>query len=108
TYLQLCSVDWKLCPVSSTSISPNSCLPAITYKNTLVESGLWSIVQFLKKEGYDLDAELDKEQQSQSAAYFSLVQDSLVDSLLFSWYLVSENFADAIRPRLAKMFGFPL
>ncbi|KAJ1878875.1 hypothetical protein LPJ57_003160 [Coemansia sp. RSA 486] len=108
TYLQLCNAEWKLCPTSNAGISPNSCLPAITYKNTVVESGIWSIVQFLKKEGYDLDAKLDEEQLAQSAAYISLVQDSLVDSLLFSWYLVSENFADAIRPRLAKMFGFPL
>ncbi|KAJ1820987.1 hypothetical protein LPJ56_001235 [Coemansia sp. RSA 2599] len=107
-YLQLCKAEWKLCPVSSAGISPNNCLPAITYKNTHIESGVWSIVQFLKKEGHDLDAGLDEEQLSQSTAYISLVQDSLVDSLLFSWYLVSENFADAIRPRLAKMFKFPL
>ncbi|KAJ2784340.1 hypothetical protein GGI15_002287 [Coemansia interrupta] len=107
-YMQLCKVEWKLHRTSNTAISPNSCLPALVYNNTLVESGFWRIVQFLKSEGYDLNSRLDSQQLSQSTAYISLIQDSLVDALLFSWYMVSENFADTIRPRMAKTFGFPL
>ncbi|KAJ2371060.1 hypothetical protein IW150_004777 [Coemansia sp. RSA 2607] len=107
-YMQLCKVEWKLHRTSNTAISPNNCLPAIVYNNTHVESGFWRIVQFLKNEGFDLNSRLDSQQLSQSTAYISLIQDCLVDALLFSWYLVSENFADAIRPRMAKSFGFPL
>ncbi|KAJ2825545.1 hypothetical protein GGI24_003128 [Coemansia furcata] len=107
-YLQLSNAEWQLHNVSSTSVSPNNCLPALTCGQAVIESGFWRIVEFLKSEGYDLNADLDEEQLSQSTAYISLVQDSLVDALLFSWYLVSENFAEAIRPRLAKLFGFPL
>ncbi|KAJ2746931.1 hypothetical protein GGI20_000918 [Coemansia sp. BCRC 34301] len=107
-YLQLCKAKWQLHSVSSTSVSPNNCLPALTCGQAVVESGFWRIVEFLKREGYDLNAELDEEQLSQSTAYASMVQDGLVDALLFSWYLVSENFAEAIRPCLAKLFGFPL
>ncbi|KAJ2898617.1 hypothetical protein GGI21_004852, partial [Coemansia aciculifera] len=107
-YLQLSKAEWQLHSVSSTSISPNNCLPVLTCGQAVVESGFWRIVAFLKSEGYDLNADLDEEQLSQSTAYISMVQDSLVDALLFSWYLVSENFAEAIRPRLAKLFGFPL
>ncbi|KAJ1823883.1 hypothetical protein LPJ60_001217 [Coemansia sp. RSA 2675] len=107
-YLQLSQAEWQLHNVSSASVSPNNCLPALTCGQAVVESGFWRIVEFLKSEGYDLNADLDEEQQSQSTAYISMVQDSLVDALLFSWYLVSENFAESIRPRLAKLFGFPL
>ncbi|KAI8321833.1 hypothetical protein GQ54DRAFT_238038, partial [Martensiomyces pterosporus] len=88
-------------------VSPNGCLPALTYNNEVVESGFWHITEFLKREGYDLNEALDEEQKAQSVAYISLIQDSLSDALLFSWYLVSENFADAIRPRLARLFGLP-
>ncbi|KAJ2754723.1 hypothetical protein GGI19_002195 [Coemansia pectinata] len=108
TYLQLSKAEWQLHNVSSTSVSPNNCLPALTCGQAVIESGFWRIVEFLKSEGYDLNAGLDEEQLSQSTAYISLVQDSLVDALLFSWYLVSENFVESIRPRLAKLFGFPL
>ncbi|KAJ1906687.1 hypothetical protein LPJ81_001214 [Coemansia sp. IMI 209127] len=37
-----------------------------------------------------------------------MVQDGLIDAILFTWYLVPENFVQVIRPRLAKMFGLPL
>ncbi|KAJ2493296.1 hypothetical protein IWW37_000759 [Coemansia sp. RSA 2050] len=107
-YLRLSQAEWQLHNVSSASVSPNNCLPALTCGQAVVESGFWRIVEFLKSEGYDLNADLDEEQLSQSTAYISMVQDSLVDPLLFSWYLVSENFAESIRPRLAKLFGFPL
>ncbi|KAJ2583477.1 hypothetical protein GGH95_000979 [Coemansia sp. RSA 1836] len=107
-YLQLSKAEWQLHNVSSTSVSPNNCLPALTCGQAVVESGFWRIVEFLKSEGYDLNAGLDEEQLAQSTAYISIVQDCLVDALLFSWYLVSENFVEAIRPRLAKLFGFPL
>ncbi|KAJ1944947.1 hypothetical protein GGF37_001947 [Kickxella alabastrina] len=107
-YMQLSKVDWRLHQTNNTGISTNGCLPVVTFNNAVVESGFWRIVQFMKAEGHDLNSKLNEEQLSQSAAYISLVQDCLVDSLLFSWYLVSENFADMVRPRLAKMFGFPL
>ncbi|KAJ2552608.1 hypothetical protein IWW35_002249 [Coemansia sp. RSA 1878] len=107
-YLQLCKAEWQLCHVNSTGISQNGCLPALLYKDSTIESGFWRTVQFLKNQGYNLDADLDEEQISQSTAYISMIQDGLVDSLLFSWYLVSENFVEATRPRLAKLFGFPL
>ncbi|KAJ2617998.1 hypothetical protein H4S08_000078 [Coemansia sp. RSA 1365] len=73
-----------------------------------VESGFWPITQFLKQEGHDLDAGLDPEQLSQSVAYISMIQNGLGDALLFSWYSVSEDFVSAVRPQLAKLFGFPL
>ncbi|KAJ1956588.1 hypothetical protein GGI12_005268, partial [Dipsacomyces acuminosporus] len=106
-YLQLCKAEWQLSRAMSTGVSPTGCLPALVYENEVVESGFWHIVEFLKREGYDLDEGLDEEQRAQSIAYISLIQDSLVDALLFSWYLVSENFAEAIRPRLAKLIGLP-
>ncbi|KAJ2724183.1 hypothetical protein GGI07_002137 [Coemansia sp. Benny D115] len=107
-YMQLCKAEWRLNQVKNSAISPNGCLPAITCKGSMIESGLWNIVNFLKSEGYDLNLSLTDEQQSQTTAYVSLVQDCLADAILFSWYLVSENFADVIRPRLARLFGFPL
>ncbi|KAI7833460.1 hypothetical protein BX661DRAFT_140501 [Kickxella alabastrina] len=106
--MQLSKVDWRLHQTNNTGISTNGCLPVVTFNNAVVESGFWRIVQFMKAEGHDLNSKLNEEQLSQSTAYISLVQDCLIDSLLFSWYLVSENFADMVRPRLAKMFGFPL
>ncbi|KAJ2818304.1 hypothetical protein IWW50_005862, partial [Coemansia erecta] len=108
TYLQLCKAEWQLHQVNSTNVSRNGALPALVYNESTVESGFWRIVQLLKKQGYDLDASLDEEQLVQSTAYISMIQDGLVDALLFSWYLVPENFVEAIRPRLAKLFGFPL
>ncbi|KAJ2516079.1 hypothetical protein H4217_004806 [Coemansia sp. RSA 1939] len=72
------------------------------------ETGLWRIVRFLQREGYNSGVALDKEQLSQTTAYVSMVQDSLVDAILYMWYLVPENFVQVIRPRLAKMFGLPL
>ncbi|KAJ1926061.1 hypothetical protein EC988_010331, partial [Linderina pennispora] len=107
-YLQLAKADWQLHHVNNSGISPTGCLPVLTCQDNIVESGFWHVIEFLKREGYDLNSALDAEQISQSTAYISLVQDSLVDALLFSWYMVSENFVDVIRPRLAKLFGFPL
>ncbi|KAJ2783709.1 hypothetical protein H4R18_001547 [Coemansia javaensis] len=107
-YLQLCGAEWQLCPASSAEISPSRCLPALVCEDSVVESGFWRIVQFLKSEGHDLDAGLDADQAAQAIAYISMVRDGLADALLFSWYLVPENFVDAIRPRLARLFGFPL
>ncbi|KAJ2160055.1 hypothetical protein GGF46_002566 [Coemansia sp. RSA 552] len=107
-YLQLSNSDWVLRQVNNTNISPTGCLPVLTAPGPAVESGLWRIIEFLKSEGHDLDAGLDKEQAAQATALVSMVRDGLVDALLFSWYLVPENFAQAIRPQLAKLFGFPL
>ncbi|KAJ2003946.1 hypothetical protein H4R26_002782 [Coemansia thaxteri] len=108
TYLQLSKAEWQLHHVNGAGMSSSGCLPVLTCEQTAAESGFWRIVQFLKSEGYDLNAELDEEQVAQSIAYISMVQDHLVDALLFSWYMVPENFAGAIRPRLANLFGFPL
>ncbi|KAJ2304667.1 hypothetical protein IWW55_002319 [Coemansia sp. RSA 2706] len=107
-YLQLCKAEWQLHQVNSTNVSPSGCLPALSYEGSVVESGFWRTVQFMKNQGFNLDESLDEEQLAQATAYMSVIQDGLGDAILFSWYLVSENFADAIRPRLARLFGFPL
>ncbi|KAJ1734833.1 hypothetical protein LPJ61_000862 [Coemansia biformis] len=107
-YLQLCKADWQLHWTSGADISPSSSLPALTCGGSVVESGFWHIVEFLRSEGHNLDAGLDQEQVAQATAYISMVRDGLADALLFSWFLVSENFVGVIRPRLAQLFGFPL
>ncbi|KAJ2762291.1 hypothetical protein IWQ56_005075, partial [Coemansia nantahalensis] len=107
-YLQLCKADWQLHLASSTDISPGGCLPALVRDGQAVESGFWHIVAALRKAGLDLDAELDPEQAAQATAYICMVRDGLADALLFSWYLVPENFVGVVRPRLAQLFGLPL
>ncbi|KAJ1872925.1 hypothetical protein LPJ55_002725 [Coemansia sp. RSA 990] len=108
TYLQLSKAEWQLHQVNNTNISPSGCLPALLCPESVVESGFWRSIQSLKNQGINLDAHLDQEQIAQSTAYISVLQDGLADALLFSWYLVSENFVETIRPRLAKLFGFPM
>ncbi|KAI9505553.1 hypothetical protein GGI25_000944 [Coemansia spiralis] len=107
-YLQLCKATWQLHYVNNADVSPNRSLPFLSCENKVAESGFWRIVQFLKGEGHDLNISLDEEQLSQTVAYASMIHDGLADALLFSWYLVPENFIQVIRPRLAKLFGLPL
>ncbi|KAJ1772487.1 hypothetical protein LPJ74_001387 [Coemansia sp. RSA 1843] len=87
---------------------PYKCLPVLIFKNDVAETGFWRIVRFLQGEGHGLGVALNKEQLSQTTAYVSMIQDGLVDAIIFMWYLVPENFVQVIRPRLAGMFGLPL
>ncbi|KAF9554892.1 Metaxin-3, partial [Mortierella alpina] len=81
-------------------------LPLLHSDNNWI-AGTSRIIAYLAKSGYDADEELSKEELSKSFAYSALVDNSLADALLFSWFADANNFLGATRKAYSNLFSIP-
>ncbi|KAI1310808.1 metaxin 1 [Mortierella claussenii] len=59
-------------------------------------------------QGYNADDKLSKEMKAKSVSYKALVDETLADALLFSWFADSDNFVGVVRKAYSALLPFPV
>ncbi|KAF9272005.1 metaxin 1 [Mortierella alpina] len=107
SYLSIVShQEYTIVECNDTRISPTGELPMLHDGKNWI-AGTNRIMAYLAKTGYDADEDLSKEELSKSVAYSALVDDSLTDALLFSWFADADNFLGATRKAYSNLFSIP-
>ncbi|KAF9945782.1 metaxin 1 [Mortierella alpina] len=107
SYLSIVShQEYSITECNDTRISPTGELPMLHDGKNWI-TGTNRIMAYLAKTGYDADEDLSSEELSKSVAYMALVDSSLADALLFSWFADTDNFLGATRKAYADLFSIP-
>ncbi|KAJ1919994.1 hypothetical protein H4219_001655 [Mycoemilia scoparia] len=107
TYLRLCNTNFGIRITGDPGVSATGSLPLLRDNNDLAESGYDHAIQYLERQGHNLDRSLSKIQKAEALAYSTMVREGFSDLLDYEWFLVEENFIHNIRPGLAKLVRFP-
>ncbi|CAG8451103.1 3397_t:CDS:2 [Ambispora gerdemannii] len=103
TYLQIFAADdWGLIKCNNPALSPTGELPLLK-DGTEWFAGLENIIKYLKKKEINGEQHLTVKQKAESLAFLSLLQDTIYNALLFSWYGDLKNFVQVIRPMYGKL-----
>ncbi|KAG0323761.1 metaxin 1 [Dissophora globulifera] len=107
SYLSIVShQEYTIVECNDTGISPTGELPMLHDGKNWI-GGASRIIAYLSKTGYNANEDLSSEELAKSVAYTSLVDESLTDALLYSWFADSENFLGAIRSSYSSLFPIP-
>ncbi|KAI9027847.1 hypothetical protein DFJ74DRAFT_765847 [Hyaloraphidium curvatum] len=99
--LNISGIRWTPNDCNDTRISPTGRLPVLQDGPTVV-TGTLGIVDYARKKGTDIDADLDAMQRVDSLAYIAMVEDTLHEALLFSWWLEPDNYARHASPTYSR------
>ncbi|OZJ07042.1 hypothetical protein BZG36_00099 [Bifiguratus adelaidae] len=106
TYIRLSGLPYQRQLVNNPNASPTGDLPVLIDDRIWV-SGYDRVMSQLIKTGNDLDKHLTAQQKALAKGYMSLLQTTMQDCLLFSWYHDAKNYTSNIRPSLAHLIPFP-
>ncbi|GJJ78715.1 metaxin [Entomortierella parvispora] len=98
--------EYTIVECNDTGVSPTGELPMLHHGKNWI-SGTNRIIAYLSKTGYNANEHLSTEEIAKSVAYGSLVDESLTDALLFSWFAIAENFLGATCKAYSNLFSFP-
>ncbi|KAI8360623.1 hypothetical protein B0O80DRAFT_439722 [Mortierella sp. GBAus27b] len=70
-------------------------------------AGANRIIAYLSRTGYSANEDLSPEELAKTVAYSSLIDESLTDAILFSWFADTDNFLDVTRKAYSDLFAFP-
>ncbi|KAF9584959.1 metaxin 1 [Lunasporangiospora selenospora] len=87
-------------------LSPTGELPMLHDGKNWI-SGANRIISYLSKIDYNANENLSKEDRAKLVAYSALVDESLTDALLFSWFADAENFLGVIRKQYSRLLPIP-
>ena len=110
-YLGLCEVHWVLNSVANPLISPSGELPVLKLKGEPI-AGTSPIIKVLKQKvisiykGHDLDHLLSTNEMFESLAFQSMIEDTLHDALLYSWYIENVNYSNVASAVLTNTSSF--
>ncbi|ORX75290.1 hypothetical protein K493DRAFT_271961 [Basidiobolus meristosporus CBS 931.73] len=107
TYLNLTNASWVANECNNPSASPSGELPLLRDGKEYI-CGVNNILTYLSKQGLDLSKSLNDQQKAETLAYSALVNDRLMDGLLYAWYGDQENFTQITRPTYAKLLPLAL
>ncbi|OCT54360.1 mitochondrial import receptor subunit [Cladophialophora carrionii] len=110
-YLRSCLQhrDWVLVPSSNPCVSPLGELPALLDGDVWV-AGYLNIISYLRDISggkWDLDQELDVQQQADKAALTAFIISRGQPLLDLSLYVSSDNYHNSTRPALAAILTWP-
>ncbi|XP_044737629.1 metaxin-1 isoform X2 [Chrysoperla carnea] len=87
--------------------SSKNTLPIFRHDTTIVYD-FNEIQNYLKKQGFDCDAHLNKIEQAEITAYINLIKFKLEPALNYVWWLDERNYTELFRKWYAKALPFPL
>ncbi|KAF9096483.1 hypothetical protein BGX27_001127 [Mortierella sp. AM989] len=107
SYLSIVShQEYTIVECNDATVSPSGELPMFHDGNNWI-AGTNRIIAHLSKTGYNANEDLTQEDLAKSVAYSSLVDESLTDAILFSWFADTDNFLGATRKAYSNLFSFP-
>ncbi|KAF9427574.1 hypothetical protein BGZ94_004633 [Podila epigama] len=98
--------EYTIIECNDAGMSPTGELPMLHDGKNWI-AGTNRIIRYLSKTGYNANEHLNSEELAKTAAYTALVDESLTDALLFSWFADSDNFLGATRKAYSKLLSFP-
>ncbi|KAF8985805.1 hypothetical protein BGZ46_001773 [Entomortierella lignicola] len=98
--------EYTLIACNDAALSPTGELPML-YDGKNWIAGTNRIITYLSKTGHDADEILSRESKAKSISYQALIDETLTDALLFSWFADSENFVGATRKAYSSLLSFP-
>ncbi|KAF9079968.1 metaxin 1 [Mortierella sp. AD031] len=107
SYLSIVShQEYTIVECNDAGISPTGELPMLHDGKNWI-AGTNRIIAYLSKTGYNANEDLSTEDLAKSVAYSSLVDESLQDALLFSWFADDDNFLGSTRKAYSDLLPFP-
>ncbi|KAK3808705.1 MAG: outer mitochondrial membrane transport complex protein-domain-containing protein [Benniella sp.] len=107
SYLSIVShQEYTIVECNDPGISPTGELPVFHDGKNWI-AGTNRIIAYLSRTGYNANEDLEPEDVAKTTAYSSLIDESLADAILFSWFADSDNFLDATRQAYSNLFSFP-
>ena len=90
------------------------CLPRNTVSGTLPElqendlvySEPFTIIGVFRREGYNKDYDLTKDENADILAYLALIEQRLRPAILYALWLDAENYTKVTRPAFGKACGY--
>ncbi|KAG0346842.1 metaxin 1 [Podila humilis] len=98
--------EYTIVECNDAGMSPTGELPMLHDGKNWI-AGANRIMAYLSKTGYNANDSLTEEEISKSVAYSSLVDEKLMDAILFSWFADSDNFLGATRKAYSNLLPFP-
>jgi len=81
--------------------------PVLVAGEETVLAGSDEIIQYLKTEGYDLDAPLGQQDKAEVFAFCAMVEGPLLSVMHYDWWMVDDNYYEVIRPIYTAGSSFP-
>ncbi|KAG0352424.1 outer mitochondrial membrane transport complex protein-domain-containing protein [Gamsiella multidivaricata] len=107
SYLSIVShQEYTIVECNDVGISPTGELPMFHDGRNWI-AGANRIIAYLSRTGYNANEDLSAEELAKSVAYSSLVDESLTDAILFSWFADADNFLGATRKAYSNLFSIP-
>ncbi|KAK3808247.1 MAG: outer mitochondrial membrane transport complex protein-domain-containing protein [Linnemannia gamsii] len=107
SYLSIVShQEYTIVECNDAGISPTGELPMLHDGKNWI-AGANRIIAYLTKTGYNANDHLSTEDLAKTVAYSSLVDESLQDALLFSWFADDDNFLGATRKAYSELLSIP-
>ncbi|KAF9114150.1 Intermediate filament protein [Mortierella sp. AM989] len=98
--------EYTIIACNDAALSPTGELPMLHDGKNWI-AGTNRIISYLSKTGHNADENLSRESKAKSFSYQALVDVTLTDALLFSWFADSENFVEVIRKAYSDLLSFP-
>ncbi|KAF9931421.1 metaxin 1 [Linnemannia zychae] len=107
SYLSIVShQEYTIVECNDPAISPTGELPMLHDGKNWI-AGTNRIIAYLSKTGYNANEHLSAEDLAKTVAYSSLIDESLQDALLFSWFADDDNFLGMTRKAYSSLFSIP-
>ncbi|KAG0263838.1 metaxin 1 [Mortierella polycephala] len=106
-YLSIVGYDnYSIVECSDAALSPTGELPMLHDGKNWI-AGINRIITYLSKTGHNADGDLSKELKAKSVSFQALVEETLTDALLFSWFADYDNYVGSIRKAYSTLLSFP-
>ncbi|KAF9558426.1 metaxin 1 [Mortierella alpina] len=98
--------DYSIVECNDPALSPTGELPMLHDGKNWI-GGTNRILAYLSKTGHNADKKLSKEMAAKSVSHQALVDETLADAILFSWFADSENYVSTIRKTYSDLLPIP-
>ncbi|KAK1174266.1 metaxin-3-like isoform X1 [Acipenser oxyrinchus oxyrinchus] len=98
--LKIQTIDWTWKTLTGT-------VPALNLEDAVVTKPV-HIVNYLRKQKYNVDYDLTAKQGADTLAYIALLEEKLHPALLHTFWVDAENYSNVTRPWFASRTPFPL
>ncbi|KAJ1961153.1 hypothetical protein IWQ62_003965 [Dispira parvispora] len=105
-YLRLSDSEWSVSYCTNSRLSPDRTLPFIE-DDGMVVSGLPRILEYLKRQGHDLDSHQEPSLELESRGLMAATESILRDVLLYTWFFDTDNYVHDTRKAWASLTTFP-
>ncbi|KAG0209960.1 metaxin 1 [Mortierella sp. GBA30] len=106
SYMSIVALDYSIIECNDPALSPTGELPMLHDGKNWI-AGANRIIAYLSRTGHNADEKLPKEMIAKSVSHQALVDETLADTILFSWFADSENYVNVIRKAYSDLLPFP-